>query len=94
MAWLQIAKKLNESIEQTNHDIFTMYDQDEIVIAQAPTNVLNYSVCDLLSDEAITEIHETLKVRMENRLANFEKLVSFINLRLDPIEIISKHLGI
>jgi hypothetical protein len=47
-----------------------------------------------LTDEVIDEIHETLKIRMENRLANFEKLVSFIKLKSDPIEIITKHLGI
>ncbi|MEI9918961.1 MAG: RecQ family ATP-dependent DNA helicase [Bacteroidota bacterium] len=90
----RIAKKLNKSIEQTNHEIFVMYDHDEIVITKAPINVLNYTVRHPLSDEMVTTIHENLKVRMENRLANFEKLVSFINLRLDPIHIISNHLGI
>lgn len=90
----RIAKKLNKSIEQTNYDIFMMFNQEEIKLSRVPVNVLNYSVNYPLTDEVIDEIHETLKSRMENRLANFEKLVSFIKLKSDPIEIISKHLGI
>ena len=90
----RIAKKLNKSIEQTNYDIFLMFNQEEIKLTRVPVNVLNYSVNYPLTDEVIDEIHETLKSRMENRLANFEKLVSFIRLKSDPIEIISKHLGI
>lgn len=90
----RIAKKLNKSIEQTNYDIFMMFNQEEIKLSRVPVNVLNYSVNNPLTDEVIDEIHETLKSRMENRLANFEKLVSFIKLKSDPIEIISKHLGI
>lgn len=90
----RIAKKLNKSVEQINHDIFMMYNQDEIKIIRVPTNVLNYSVAKDLTDDIIEEIHQTLKLRMENRLLNFEKLVSFINLKSDPIDIISKHLGI
>jgi ATP-dependent DNA helicase RecQ len=91
---IRIAKKLNKSIEQINHDIFMMFNQDEIKLSRVPVNVLNYSIIRPLTDEVIEEIHATLKIRMENRLNNFEKLISFINLKADPIEIISKHLGI
>ena len=90
----RIAKKLNKSIEQTNYDIFMMFNQEEIKLSRVPVNVLNYSVNYPLTDEVIDEIHETLKSRMENRLANFEKLVSFIQQKADQIEHISKHLGI
>jgi len=90
----RIAKKLNKSVEQVNHDIFTMFDQDEITLLKVPVNVLNYSVIGLLSDEVIEEIYNTLKSRMENRLGNFEKLVSLIEKRTDAISIISNHLGI
>lgn len=90
----RIAKKLNKTIEQINHDIFLMFNQEEITLSRVPVNVLNYSVAKSLSDELIEDIHQTLKVRMENRLANFEKLVSFITLKEDPIKIITKHLGI
>ena len=90
----RIAKKLNKSIEQINYDIFTLFNQEEIKLSRVPVNVLNYSVNSDLTDEIISNIHETLKSRMNNRLDNFEKLVSFINIKKDPIEIISKHLGI
>jgi hypothetical protein len=90
----RIAKKLNKSIEELNHDIFLMFNQEEITLSRVPVNVLNYSVTKSLSDELIEEIHETLKIRMENRLINFEKLVSFISRKEDPIKIITKHLGI
>ena len=90
----RIAKKLNKRIEQINYDIFPMFNQEEITLSRVPINVLNYSVNKSLSDELIEEIHQTLQVRMENRLANFEKLVLFITLKEDPIKIISKHLGI
>ncbi len=90
----RIAKEFNKSIEQTNYEIFLMFNQEEIKLTRVPVNVLNYSVNYPLTDDVIDEIHETLKSRMENRLANFEKLVSFIKLKSDPIEIISKHLGI
>jgi len=90
----RIAKKLNKSIEQVNHDIFVMFNQEEIKLAKAPVNVLNYSIQGQLSGELISEIHSTLKDRMENRLANFEKLVSFISSKSDPIKTIAEHLGI
>jgi len=91
---IRIAKKLNKSIEQVNHDIFMMLNQDEIKLSRVPVNVLNYSVTKPLSDELIEEIHDALNRRMENRLNNFEKLVMLINLKSDPIRIISGHLGI
>lgn len=71
-----------------------MFNQEEIKLSRVPVNVPNYLVNYPLTDGVIDEIHETLKSRMENRLANFEKLISFINLKSDPIKIISKHLGI
>jgi ATP-dependent DNA helicase RecQ len=90
----RIAKKLNKSIEQTNHDIFTMFNQDEIKLSKVPVNVLNYSVTQQLSDDEVQKIYNTLKVRMETRLENFEKLISLISQKSDPIKIISEHLGI
>ena len=91
---IRIAKKLNRSIEQTNHDIFSMFNQGEMELSRVPVNVLNYSVSYPLTDEIMDEIYENLKIRMDNRLNNFEKLVSFILLKSDPIEIIRNHLGI
>jgi len=38
----RIAKKLNKSIEEINHDIFVMFNQDEIKLTKVPVNVLNY----------------------------------------------------
>ena len=90
----RIAKKLNKSIEQLNHDIFIMFNQEEIKLAKVPVNVLYYSMLKELTDELIEEIHSTLKLRMENRLKNFEKLVSFISSGSDPIKTIAEHLGI
>ncbi|WP_347160122.1 RecQ family ATP-dependent DNA helicase [Pontibacter chitinilyticus] len=90
----RISKKLNKSIEQTNYDIFTMYNQDEIKLTKAPVNVMNYSVPELLSDDLVEEIHSILKSRVEGRLENFEKLVSFISSESDLVEIIAQHLGV
>lgn len=90
----RIAKKLNKSIEQINHDIFMMFNQEEIKLIKVPVNVLNYTVEKDLTDELITEIYTIMKIRMENRLKNFEKLVSFISSDSDPIKIIEEHLGI
>lgn len=90
----RIAKKLNISIEQINHEIFTMFDNGEIKLVKVPVNVLNYSIIGELTDELVNKIYETIKTRMENRLSNFEKLVSFINSKSDPIKIISEHLGL
>lgn len=90
----RIAKKLNKSIEQLNHDIFLMFNQEEIKLAKVPVNVLNYTMQKELTDELIAEIHDTLKLRMKTRLENFEKLVSFISSKSDPIKTIAEHLGI
>ena len=91
---IRIAKKLNKSIEQINHDIFMMFNQEEIKLSRVPVNVLNYSVTSSLTEQVVDEIYLTLQWRMQNRVENFEKLVSLINFGSDPIEIISKHLGI
>ena len=90
----RIAKKLNKSIEKINHDIFLMFNQEEIKLAKVPVNVLYYSLQKELTDELIADIHSTLKIRMENRMKNFEKLVSFIQSKSDPIKTIAEHLGI
>lgn len=90
----RISKKLNKSIQEVNHEIFTMFNQNEIKLSRVPMNVLNYSVVGELTDDLVKQIHDALKFRMENRMANFEKLVSFINQKEDPITIITKHLGI
>lgn len=90
----RIAKALNKSIEQINHDIFIMFNQEEIKLSKVPVNVLNYSISSEFTDELLEEIHSTLKIRMENRLLNFEKLVSFISSKSDPIKTIEEHLGI
>jgi len=90
----RIAKKLCKSIEQINHEIFTMFNQEEIKLSRVPVNVLNYSIAQEMTDNLITDIHETLKTRVENRLQNFEKLVSSINSKSDPIKMITEHLGI
>lgn len=90
----RIAKKLNKSVEQINHDIFTMFNQEEIKLAKVPINVLNYSIQKEFTEELIEEIHSILKIRMENRMKNFEKLVSFVESKSDPIKTISEHLGI
>ena len=85
---------MNISIEQINHDIFVMFNQEEIKLTKVPTNVLYYTIQKELTDELIADIHSTLKHRMESRLSNFEKLVSAIKSKSDPIKIISDHLGI
>lgn len=90
----RIAKKINKNIEQINHDIFVMFNQEKIKLTKAPMNVLNYSIQGELSEELANEIYSVLKDRIENRLGNFEKLVSFINTKSDPIKTISAHLGI
>lgn len=90
----RIAKKLHKSIEQANHDIFTMFNQDEIKLNKVPVNVLNYTVAGDLSEALIDEIHAALKERVEIRLNNFEKLVQLINQKEEPTRIISEHLGI
>ena len=89
----RIAKKLNKSIEQISNDIFIMFNQDEIKLIKKPINVLFYTVEKDLTEQLIEEIHETLKIRMENRLLNFEKLVAFIESKSDPIKTIAEHLG-
>ncbi|MBX9852070.1 MAG: hypothetical protein K2X86_09960, partial [Cytophagaceae bacterium] len=90
----RIAKKLNKSIEEINHDIFIMFNREEIKLEKVPVNVLNYSIEKELSDELIEDIYISLKHRTENRIMNFEKLVSFISSNSDPIKIIAEHLGI
>ncbi|KAA6333289.1 ATP-dependent DNA helicase RecQ [termite gut metagenome] len=90
----RIAKKLNKSIEQVNHDIFVMFNQEEIKLVKVPMNVLNYSIQGELSEELVNEVYSTLKDRMKNRLDNFKGLVSFIDSKSDPIKTIAKHLGI
>lgn len=90
----RIAKKLNKSIEQINHDIFIMFNQEEIKLVKVPVNVFNYSISGELTDELIKEIYSKLKIRMENRMINFEKLVLFIESKSDPMKIISDYLGI
>ena len=61
----RIAKKLNKSIEELNHDIFLMFNQEEITLSRVPVNVLNYSVTKSLSDELIEEIHENIENKDE-----------------------------
>ena len=90
----RIAKRLNKSIEQINLDIFMMFNQEEIKLIKVPINSLYYSVQKILTDELVTEIHAILKHRMEYRLNNFEKLVSVITSKSDPMKIIAEHLGI
>jgi ATP-dependent DNA helicase RecQ len=90
----RIAKKLNKSVPEVNHDIFMMFNQDEIKLNRVPVNVLNYKVVGDITDELAERIYEVLRQRVETRLANFEKLVDLILLKEDPVQIISKHLGL
>ncbi len=90
----RIAKKLNRSIEQINHDIFMMYNQNEIKLVKVPVNVLNYSIEQDITDEIIQELYSSLELKMDSRLNNFEKLVSLIRSKSNPIKIIIDHLGI
>jgi ATP-dependent DNA helicase RecQ len=90
----QISKKLNKSIELLNHELFMMYTQGEIKLSKVPVNVMNYSVVGALSDELVQDIHSTLEARNQNRLTNFERLVSFISSSNDPVKVISEYLGI
>ncbi len=90
----RIAKKLSKSIEQVNHDIFIMFNEDKIKLIRVPVNVLYYSVTGDFTDETVEEIYEILKIRMENRLRNFELLVDMIEKKNDLAKMISNHLGI
>lgn len=90
----RIAKKLNKSVQAVNHDIFTMFSHDEIKLNRVPVNVLNYKVVSELTDDLSSELHDVLKLRVKNRLENFEKLVELIRQKEDPIQAVSKHLGI
>jgi len=90
----RIAKRLSKSIEHINHDIFMMFNEDEIKLKRIPINVLYYSVNGDFTDETIKEIHETLKIRMGNRLKNFELMVDMIEKNDDLTKVISNHLGI
>jgi len=90
----RIAKKLGKSMEQVNHDIFMLFNQDEIKLLRVPVNVLNYAVIMPLSDDTAEAIHAALKARMSNRLKNFEMLAAIINSDSDPIAMISVHLGL
>jgi len=91
---IRIAKKLAKSVEQINHDIFVMFNQNEIKLSRVPINVLYYTIDGALSDDVIEEIHDLLKDIMISRLENFEKLVEIINSRTDIVKSISSHLGI
>ncbi|AEW01664.1 hypothetical protein A4D02_06575 [Niastella koreensis] len=90
----RIARKLNKSIQQVNHDIFTMFNHDEIKLNRVPINVLNYKVVSELTDDLSSELHDVLNLRVKNRLENFEKLVELIRQKENPIQAVSKHLGI
>jgi ATP-dependent DNA helicase RecQ len=89
----RIAKKMNKSNEEINHDIFVMFNQNEIKLIKTPVNVLNYSILQELSDKMVAEIYTTIKLKVENRLDNFKKLIECIKSD-EPIRTITEHLGI
>ena len=87
-----IAKRLLISPQQVIHNLYKMFDENQIELKRSPINVLYYKLTKQLDSELAQKIHLALKEKVENRLLGLEKLSKLINGNFDPNTVIKQHL--